>query len=292
MTIPFRGFYNIAGIIFLSTTMSSLASSYLIVGSGVFGASSALHLSQQKPPPAIILVDRTPYPCPIPASHVINKIVRSDYGDSFYCKLGLETLEMWRTDPIFKPWYHNSGLLKATDHAVDLVDKILDNHKKLGIDVGAELLNSQDFKTRFNGLYTDTNLTDVDKVLWNPSCGWAEAARVLESTIAAAVENGVHYITASVASLVLDKRSCTGVRTEDGRTFVADRVILATVAFTATVLADSAPKQAELQVDDRMTAAGVCEAAVNLDAEQVKKFSQGPAFVLDANDTQGEQAQQ
>lgn len=267
--------------------MSSLASSYLIIGAGVFGASTALHLSRQKPTPTIILIDRTPFPCPIAASHDINKIVRSDYGDIFYCKLGLETLEKWRTDRLFQKFYHQSGLVKATDDAVDLVDKTLDNYKKLGVDVGAELLKPEELKTRFNGLYADSNFTDVDNLLWNPSCGWAEAARALEGTIAAAVENGVHYTTTSVASLILKDGSCTGIRTEDGRTFTAEKIILSTGAYTAKLLADSAPDWPGLQVGGRMTAAGVCEAAVDLNAEQVERFNKGPAFALDANETQG-----
>ena len=267
--------------------MTTLASSYLIVGAGVFGASTALHLSRQRPAPSIILVDRAAYPCPIAASHDINKIVRSDYGDIFYCKLGLETLENWRHDSLFKKWYHQSGLLKATDHDQDTVDKTIENYKKLGVDVGAELLRPGQLKARFNGLYAETVLDDVDSILWNPSCGWAEAAQALEATIAAAVEAGVHYTTTSVLRLILKDGSCNGVCTEDGRKLTASKVILSTGAYTARLLADSAPEQPDLQVGNRIIAAGVCEAAVDLDTEKIKRFENGPAVVLDANDTQG-----
>ena len=253
----------------------------------MFGASTALHLSQQRPAPTIILIDRAPYPCPIAASHDVNKIVRSDYGDMFYCKLGLETLEQWRSNPLFKKWYHQSGLLKATDHAIDLVDKTLENYKKLGVDVGAELLKPEGLKTRFKGVYADTDLSAVEDILWNPSCGWAEAARALEDAIAAAVRNGVHYVTTSVERLILENGSCKGISTEDGRVFTADKIILATGAYTSKLLADSAPESPGLQVDDRITAAGVCEAAVDLSPDQAKRFEDVPAFVLDANRTQG-----
>jgi len=247
--------------------MSPLASSYIIVGAGVFGVSTALHLSQQKPAPTIILVDRTSYPCPIAASHDINKIVRSDYGDMFYCELGLKTLERWRTDPLFKKWYHQSGLLKATDHSADLVGKIFENYKKLGVDVGAELIRPEEARTRFNGLFADTDLKDVEHLLWTPSSGWAEAARALEGTIKTAVDNGVHYVTASIANLILKDGSCTGIQTEDGRTSTAEQIILSTGAYTAKLIADSAPTQPELQVKDRITACSVCEAAVDLSLE-------------------------
>ena len=60
-----------------SSTQSYIDSpeSYLVVGAGVFGASTALHLSRQKPEAKITLLDRLPFPDPIAASHDINKVV-------------------------------------------------------------------------------------------------------------------------------------------------------------------------------------------------------------------------
>lgn len=267
--------------------MSPLASSYLIIGAGVFGASTALALSREKHAPTVILIDRAPFPCPIAASHDINKIVRSDYSDIFYCKLGLQTLERWREDPLYTRWYHQSGLAKATDERFGNVQKIFDNYKELGVDVKAELFSPKEMKTRFEGLYADGDFANVDDILWNPSSGWAEAARALKATIEAAVENGVHYVSAPVAKLILNDGCCTGIRTEDGRIFSASKVVLSTGAYTAKLLADSAPTQPELQVGDRITACAVCEAAVNLTPEQVKKFQNAAAFVLDAGKIQG-----
>ncbi|CAD6573946.1 MAG: hypothetical protein ASARMPREDX12_006334 [Alectoria sarmentosa] len=268
--------------------MPPLASSYIIIGAGVFGASTALALSREKLAPTVILIDRAPFPCPIAASHDINKIVRSDYGDIFYCKLGLQALERWREDPLYMQWYHQSGLAKATDERFGRVQKIFDNYKELGVDVKAELFSPKEMKTRFGGLYTDGDFTDVDDVLWNPSSGWAEAARALKATIEAAVDNGVHYVSAPVAKLTLKDGCCTGIQTEDGRTFTASKVVLSTGAYTAKLLADSAPTQPELQVGDRITACAVCEAAVSLTPEQAETFQDAPAFVLDAGKVQGE----
>ena len=163
----------------------------------------------------------------------------------------------------------------------------MENYEKLGVDVGAELLRPDQLQARFNQLYADIDLDDVDSVLWNPSCGWAEAARALEATIAAAVEAGVHYTTNSAASLILKDGSCSGILTEDGKKFTASKVILSTGAYTAKLLADSAPEHPDLQVGDRIIAAGVCEAAVDLDAGQIERFKHVPAVVWDANDTQG-----
>ena len=267
--------------------MSPLTSSYIVVGAGVFGASTALSLSRENPAPAVILIDRAPFPCPIAASHDINKIVRSDYEDIFYCKLGLQTLERWREDPLYSQWYHQSGLAKATDERFGRVKKIFDNYRELGVDVEAELFGPKEMETRFEGLYADADMTDVNEILWNPSSGWAEASRALKATTEAAVENGVHYISASVSKLILEDGCCTGIQTEDGRIISASKTILSTGAYTAKLLADSAPTQPELQAEDRITACAVCEAAVNLTPEQAKKFQNAAALVLDAGKVQG-----
>ncbi len=70
--------------------MSSVQQSYLIVSAGIFGASTALHLRAAEPEAHITLLDRTPYPCLYGASHDINKIVRENYPDEFYMRLGSE----------------------------------------------------------------------------------------------------------------------------------------------------------------------------------------------------------
>ena len=260
--------------------------SYLIVGAGVFGASTALHLSRQKLGARITLLDRLPFPDPIAASHDINKVVRADYDDIFYVKLGLETLEYWRHDPIWKPFYHQAGMLTIEEPSS--ASKILDNFKKLGIKHNAEVLTTHQIRERWGGLYADADYTDIEDGFWNPESGWAEAAKALEATIQAAVENGVEYVSESAVSLLRDGDVCRGVKTETGKEFTADHVILSTGAYTAKFLADSFPDELDLQAGKRIIAAGVCEAAVNLTDEQRARFRDLPVFVLDANETRGE----
>ena len=267
--------------------MSTAQPSYLIVGAGVFGASTALHLSRQQPSASIVLIDRTPFPCPIAASHDINKVVRADYEDIFYCDLALKALDRWRNEPIFKQWYHQAGMVTIENGEVSLGKQIIDNFKKLGVHYEAEIFRPEEMKTRFGGLFSDADYEEVDEIFWNPLSGWAEATRALTSAIEAAVENGVQYVAASVARLLLEDGRCTGVKTEDGRIFPAANIILCTGAGTAKLLADSAPDQPELQVGNRITAAAVCTAAVSLNPEQVQRFKDVPVFVLDAGKTQG-----
>lgn len=268
--------------------MATHGDSYLVIGAGAFGASTALHLSRKYPKASITLVDRTPFPCPIGASHDINKVIRGDYADFFHTKLGLRALHVWQEDPLFKPFYHQSGMVSVFPSSSNVAGDMLENFKKSKEHYEAELINVDRCKSMFNGLYANANYEDVEDILWNPLCGWAEAAKALEATIQAAVDNGVQYQAATISKLSIDQDGrCKGAITEDGKTFEASKVILSAGSGTPKLLADSAPNRPEIRAGKRFTAAGVVSAAINLTPQQVQKYKDVPVFVLDANKTQG-----
>lgn len=84
--------------------------SYIIIGAGVFGASTALRLIQQNPSAKILLIDRA-IPHHESASWDWSKVVRADYTDILYCRLALEARESWRDDPLYSEFYHETGLI-------------------------------------------------------------------------------------------------------------------------------------------------------------------------------------
>ncbi|KAL8759836.1 MAG: hypothetical protein Q9199_000483 [Rusavskia elegans] len=262
--------------------------SYIIVGAGVFGVSTAYHLKKQIPSASVTLIDRTDPPCPVAASHDINKIVRADYEDIFYCSLGLETLHAWKTDPFFKKWFHPAGLLTVTDGKSRLIEKILENLEKLDAKSGADSFTPKEIGAKFDGIFSDMRLRPDDKLLFNSSAGIAEAEKALSATIQACIDLGVRYVAAPISKLLIKDKVCKGVQTVDGSTFAAENIILSTGAATAKLIADSAPQQAELQVGPRITARAVCCAAAQLDEQQVKKFKKVPAVAHHAGGTQGE----
>ena len=258
--------------------MGSAQRSYLVVGAGVFGTSTALHLIEDDPSASVILIDRTPYPCPYAASHDINKIVRADYGDIFYAALALEAQKHWREGSYYHPYYHETGLVNVED--TGLGRKIIQNYKDLGVDFSAEMITPKEATSKWSGMYRDGDWTDVKEVFWNPRSGWVEAAAALHRTIEVAVDKGVQYVEATVSNLNFDEAGdCLGVRTAGGESYWAEKVILCTGAQTAKLLADSAPQRKDLQVDGRMVAAAVVTAAVRLTPEQKEKFDQVPVFV-------------
>jgi sarcosine oxidase/L-pipecolate oxidase len=259
--------------------MSSTTSFYLIIGGGVFGASTAYWLSKSHPDASVVLVDRSPsFPCPLAASHDFNKIVRADYGNPFYCKLAVEAREAWKNHPLYKPFYHESGMVVLNDRETG--QKIIKNHEDLKVNHSISMIEPTEMKDLYDGLFEDTDYEGVDKVFINHYSGWAEATPAVEAVIKAAVANGVRYIQADVESLTFyDNGDCAGARTKDGKILRAERVILCTGAGTAKLLAKSAPYRQDLQSEDRITAAAVVTGVVKLNEEQMKKFGQSPVFI-------------
>ncbi|KAL8722620.1 MAG: hypothetical protein Q9225_000926 [Loekoesia sp. 1 TL-2023] len=262
--------------------------SYIIVGAGVFGASTAYHLKKNSPSASVLLLDRTEPPCPVAASHDINKIVRAGYEDLFYCDLALKALHSWKTDPFYQKWFHPSGFLTITDKNSDLIDAIIKNFRKLNVKPKPELLKPQDMSVKFDGIFSDMPLKPDDRLLFDGIAGIAEADKALRATIQASTKIGVHYVVDPVSKLIIKDGVCDGVQTESGTILNAEHIVLCTGAGTAKLIADSAPGRPELQVGARLTARAVCCAAVKLNEKQIKKYERSPAVVDRAGENQDE----
>ncbi|KAI4163404.1 MAG: hypothetical protein LQ342_002911 [Letrouitia transgressa] len=260
--------------------------SYLIVGAGAFGASTAYHLIKEFPSAPITLIDRSSFPCPLAASYDWNKIVRADYGDPFYTQLATKAREKWKSDGLYSPFYHQSGLVNIGSD--DLGTRMLDNYQSLGIETGAEIVGVGELVRRYP-LLQDCDYSAVTKCYINPTSGWAEAAMALKEVVQTAVQDGVRYVEGSVAKLVFDEvGDCSGVQLQDGRLFKAARVILSTGASTPKLLADSAPERHEIQSEDRIVGAAVITATVKLTLEQAEKYKDIPVFIHRAGGIDGE----
>lgn len=251
--------------------------SYIIVGAGVFGASTALHLIRKYPTASIKLIDREPFPCQLGASWDWNKCIRAEYLDVFYMQMALEAKEIWATDPLYKPFYHEDGMVWISD--TDMADVITENYKKIGSSVTLQRYTVDEAKKLYGGLLDQADFTGVDRILVGPNTGWAEAANALRAVIQKAVDEGVKYVNATVKSLVFnDAGGCVGIRTGAEEVITGSKIILCTGATTAKLLADSAPDRDDLQAGDRFTAAGMCTALMTPGPEACKRFKGLPTI--------------
>lgn len=261
---------------------------YLIVGAGCFGASTALAIKKLHPAAEVTLVDRTSFPCPFAAAHDLNKIIRAEYQDTLYMELAREAQDEWRTNPTFKPYYHETGVIRACHGSVG--QQYIDNYEAL-LGKGnspAILLDVEDVKTRFDGIFRDGDWTGVTNCTYNPRAGWGDAAEALRAVISAAVELGVNCVQATVTKVDFGPDGvCTGVMTDTGDHLEAGCVILCTGAHTAWLLAESAPDRPEVQVGDRMVAAAAVMCVHQLPADQNSKFSSAPVIIQGVGDYPG-----
>lgn len=265
--------------------MGSLEDSYLIIGAGIFGASSALELKRTFPTRSVRVVDRTVAPCPSAASHDLNKIVRADYDDPFYMKLALEAMSEWRSNPIYSPSYHESGILIADD--IGWGAKCLENYKLLKADASAEMLKIEDALARFP-IFSEANWDGATQCYWNPGSGWADADKALSSCLKAARDAGVELIEAAIDKLLVNGNGlCIGVRAADGTEYGGTHVVLCTGAYTAKLLLDTFPHSEEFQVGDRMVAAGAVSCSASFDAEDEAKLKNVPVLINTLPHTHG-----
>lgn len=301
----------------ISTSESTPAcSSYLIVGSGVFGASTALALSEKEKcaPSSITLVDRQFPNQQGSASWDWTKVVRADYADPLYTRLALEAKAVWRghrchgnersvgeqvpdrlsseaaegkTWDLYGRFYHETGLIWVDDDA-DFGRTVLENYGALAAadgDGGSRrekcgMVPVAELRERYDGLFARADFRGHREVFVNESSGWAEAGKALTAVITAAEAAGVRLVRADVTVLLLDETGrCTGIQTAAGETLLAERVVLAAGAETAALLARSAPANPKVHAGHRLLAAGLITGMLRLDPEEAATHRSAPTFL-------------
>lgn len=280
-----------------STTAQGGTPSYLIVGSGVFGTSTALHLKRAYPSAAVTLVDRDAFDAParVAASWDWNKAVRADYSDIVYCALALEAQDAWRGDGdnnqggIWKPFYHESGIYWIS--RTGIAQRVIDNYEKLGRKAEVYSIPVEEARKLYGGLFDEADYEGVENVLVNKTSGWADAKGALQRGTERAVELGVKYVTAEVAGLEFGSDgTCVGVRTADGEVLNATHTILSTGSFTPKLLDESARKSGldALRAGDRIVAAGVTTGLTVLDDKTFQRFNSMPIGIQENPAGRGE----
>ena len=262
--------------------MSSASQSYIIVGAGVFGVSTAYHLIKKYPNASVTIVDRDAFDADsrVAASWDWNKVVRADYDDIVYCQLGLEAQDIFRSDPLWKPYFHETGIywICRSDYA----QEVIENYKKLGRKADLSAVPIEEAKKMYSGLFDEADYSDVKEVLVNKTSGWAAAGDCLIAITREALRLGVKYVTADVNNLRFDSSgNCTGLQTTNGKTLTASHVILCTGAYTPKLLAMSAEKTGneDLAAGSRILAGGITTGMTKLNDKDYNTFAEMPVGV-------------
>lgn len=262
--------------------MASEALSYIIVGAGVFGVSTAYHLIQRYPHASVTIVDRDAYDAEtrVAASWDWNKVVRADYDDIVYCQLALEAQDIFKSDPLWKPYFHETGIywICRSDYAQDVIN----NYKKLGRTADLKAVPIEEARKLYGGLFEDADYTGVKEVLVNKSSGWAAAGDALRAVTKRTLELGVKYHVGEVGSLQFDLDGrCSGIKTTRGEVLSASHTILCTGAYTPKLLEYSAHSSGikEISAGSRIVAGGITTGMTTLDDETHKRFASMPVGV-------------
>ncbi|KAL1886833.1 hypothetical protein Plec18167_000768 [Paecilomyces lecythidis] len=261
----------------------------LIVGAGIFGVSTAYHLAQQQhhDPSKITVLDRAPAPSTSAASTDINKIVRADYSKPFYVDLAYEAMDAWNTLPFFREAnvYHQTGWIMMDEKGSDLALRIRQNFRDSNReDVSADL-TEEEVRRKWGGLLAEMDAQEYGSYYWNPSAGWADAAKAVEVMMRAATELGVKYEVGEAARIVYEDGAVKGVETKNGRRYMADKVLLATGAWTSQLMStieDELNIPEVERVENQVTAAGVCVAHFQLSPEEAAIYRQLPVLIFGA----------
>lgn len=261
--------------------MSSSAS-YIIVGSGVFGVSTAYHLIKKYPNASVTLVDRDAFDAEtrVAASWDWNKVVRADYDDIVYCKLGIEAQDVFNSDPLWKPYFHQTGIFWTCRD--EYAGSVIGNYGKLGRKADLKAVPVNEAKNMFGGVFDQADYSGVKEVLVNRTSGWAAAGDCLQAVTRETLRLGVKYVTADVASLEFDSQGrCRGLKTSKGQTLNADHVILSTGAFTPKLLELSAQSSGnkKLSAEGRIVAGGITTGMTRLEDEDYRHFAAMPVGV-------------
>lgn len=250
--------------------------SIIVVGGGVFGLSTVLWLLKSKPDCTIVLVDPTELSNPKAASHDISKILRDDYPNLLYAPLAIEAMNYWRTDALFKSFYHEVGVLRADPGGHN--DKALATHHRLGHNSGASWLKPDDVQAKWPGFGT-ADFQGLDRVRYNPRCGWVDAADSLETVRQHVINAGAKLVVGEVGTLLFDNNDdCAGVRLAKGGDVLNGTVVLCTGARTSALLAESAPGRKELHAAHRLVATGALSFTITAHGEQRKRFEGIPVL--------------
>ncbi|OCK88292.1 sarcosine oxidase [Cenococcum geophilum 1.58] len=237
------------------STERPIPSSILIIGSGVFGLSTAYSLCNNPSfkDTSITLVDRHPFPAPDGASIDCSRIVRADYADPAYAALAASAQTLWRGAWGADNRYHESGLvLTASPGREAYVAASLANVQDLTAtsatpastpSSGIEVLPTPAAIQRAAGVDPASEAASGTTGYFNAAAGWADAEacmRWLRSQAEAL--NRVRFETGTVTRLLYTDSNgnanprVAGAQLSDARTLTAELTVLAAGAWTPSLL--------------------------------------------------------
>ncbi|KAI1639210.1 putative fructosyl amino acid oxidasesarcosine oxidase [Biscogniauxia mediterranea] len=119
----------------MSHATAPIPSSVIIVGSGIFGLSTALAIARRHPATRVTVVDRLTPPVDDGTSVDTTRCIRADYADPIYARLAAEAQRQIENDPELVKHYFKQGMSFVCDgnpgRLHDIWTKGLENAQRL-----------------------------------------------------------------------------------------------------------------------------------------------------------------
>jgi sarcosine oxidase/L-pipecolate oxidase len=264
--------------------------SVLIVGAGTFGTSTAYHLSHQyKDSSRITIIDRWNPMAPLSEKQAAaidtNRIIRTDYESPMYCNLANEAIHPWFWNMAVQGHFHKTGWTVLDKRNGDFGENV----RKTFVERGGDYTRPVDVNElkKYDVLKDLCGGTEMGKGYFNPEAGWCDAERATIAFLRVATNNGVKRVTGDVCELLLDAshQRITGVRTTSGQMYTAEKIVLATGAWTSALLS---PIEDALQIlehdriERQVTAVGRISAYYTLSETETQSIidSKMPVVVI------------
>lgn len=279
----------------------------VIVGAGVFGLSTALHLLEREYTDVTLLERGKDVPARDSAGYDLNKIVRSSYSDPFYTELARDAIRLWKGSE-WKGCYHESGVFVPFSKTNPVyVREAYENDISQGARV-SEFRTETDARQVFpEGVPLGVDFSTAEgtsgkpdlKAYMNHDGGWAESGRSLDVLLERVRAMGAKVFADKEVSGTIQAQSdrlndpradaVAGVRCADGSGYEASVVIVAAGAWTPMLMQrwglESQSAQEKLGADSGMhvgvgMATGQTVAMIQLTPEDAERYRSCPV-VLD-----------
>jgi sarcosine oxidase/L-pipecolate oxidase len=308
----FRQKFRIAPLYSIFT----MPDSYIVIGAGAFGSSTALELARAGHAVTVLERSANGYHSPDAASNDLNKIIRADYSDEHYRDLAKSTISIWRRCPILSPFYHETGVLlwsgkapttsalhreyvrdgvsRAAGSKIEITPLELAKNGESLPPLAFAVSKKKDLLRCFPaalqakvGHLQELIEAGTLQAYMNPRGGWAEADRATRAILDEAKKLGVKvYGQSQVVELLYNTTpqptKVVGVRTSNGtehRTEGDGQVIVCSGAWTSGLLRDLLAHRNEPYLIPAWASAQ-CVVAIQLDEEQRRIHKEAPV-VLD-----------
>jgi len=199
--------------------------------------------------------------------------------------LAYEAMDVWSSSSTLQSFYHRTGWIVLDEKDSDLAERVHENFRTSGRPDESKDISLEEVKSRWDGILRDIDTTDYDKAYLNPSAGWVDASLATAAMIKEAISKGIRHEVGEVQELVSSGNRLEGVRTKDGKLYAANKILLATGAWTPSLMSpleDVLGIEEDRRTEKQMTCVGVCVAAFKLSAEEADHYGKLPVLIYGA----------